>query len=234
MQFGTELVLISSLGTVAISMIVGIFLIRIWYRQENRLITDLPLVFAIAIMSNAINMMMIILPIVGEFTASIEYFRLRTMIIGGSVIPIFGTMFQIWLPSKKKYHNRILLVFLAYWASIAVFGPTESFIMMMCIPLILVSGVIIGATFIITWKTGRLTEVRSDLMVFSLPFSMGSQVLRLSFVSTPFFYVPDLLLMISFFFVGFGFYLPYRKMNAEKERKSREQLEQNVDLLVPA
>jgi len=185
-------------------------------------------------MSNAINMMMIILPIVGEFTAPMEYFRLRTMVIGGSVIPIFGTMFQIWLASKKKYHNRLLLLFAAYWTAIAVFGPTESFIMMMCIPLILVSGVIIGATFIITWKTGRLTEVRSDLMVFSLPFSMGSQVLRLSLVSTPFFYVPDMLLMISFFFVGLGFYLPYRKLNAEKENKSKSQLDMGIDLVVPA
>jgi hypothetical protein len=60
---------------------------------------------------------------------------------------------------------------------------------------------------------------------------MGSQILRLSFVSTPFFYVPDMLLMISFFFVGMGFYFPYRKMNAEREKRSKTESRQNIDLV---
>lgn len=234
MQAGIELVVFSNVAIIVISLIVGSYLIRLWHSQANRLITDLPLVFAISIMSNAINMVMIILPLIGDFTPSMEYFRIRTMVIGATVVPIIGAMLQIWLPSRKKYHNRILLLFAAYWASVAFLGPTQDFIMMMCIPLLLASGVVIVATFIITWKTGRLTEVRSDLMIISTVFSMFSQVLRVSLAATPFFYIPDLSLMISFVIIGFGFAIPHRNRKKEAEKESQSRAQPEIDVTVSA
>jgi len=233
MQVGTELVVFSNVAIIVISLIVGLYLIRLWHSQANRLITDLPLVFAISVMSNAINMVMIILPLIAEFTPPMEYFRLRTMVIGATVVPIIGAMLQIWLSSKKKYHNRILLLFGAYWSSVALLGPTQEIIMMLCIPLLLASGVVIVATFIITWKTGRLTEVRSDLMIISTVFSMGSQVFRVSLASTPLFYIPDVFLMISFIIIGFGFAIPHRNRKKESEREPKSRVQQDIDVAVP-
>ncbi len=219
MQFGTEMVFFSNLAIILISLIVAYYLISLWYRQENRLMTDLPLVFAISVMSNAFNMAMIVMPLVLDFTPSMEYFRVRSMVIGASVVPMIGALFQIWLPSIKKYHNRLLLLFAAYWGTVVLLGPTQEFIMMMCIPLLIVSGIVIGATFVITWKTGRLTELRSDIMIVSVIFSMGSQVLRMSLSSTPLFYIPDVLLMISFILIGLGFALPNRTMKKKQEEQ---------------
>ena len=228
MQTGSELVLMSTLATTVISVIVASYLIRVWYRQENRLMTDLPLVFSIAMISNAINLLMIMLPIVGSFTPSMEYFRLRSMVICGSVVPILGLMFQIWLPSIKKHHNRLVSLFLAYWAIIAVFGETQEFIMIMTIPLILVSGIVIISTFVVTWKTGRLKEIRSDLLIISTVFSMASQVFRMQLISTSLFFVPDLLFMISFVLIGAGIINPWYK-----EDESKPNQEQNVEISVP-
>ncbi len=234
MQFGTELVFFSNLAIILISLIVGYYLISLWYHQENRLITDLPLVFAISVMSNAINMAMIVMPLVLEFTPSMEYFRVRTMVIGASVVPMIGALFQIWLPRIKKYHNRLVLLFAAYWGSVALLGPTEGFIMMMCIPLLLASGVVIGATFVITWKTGRLTELRSDIMILSVILSMGSQVLRVSLLSTPLFYIPDVFLMISFIMIGLGFAIPNRAKKKKEREQQESQIAQSVELSVAA
>ena len=228
MQSGSELVLMSTLATMVISLIVASYLIRLWYHQENRLLTDLPLVFSIAMISNAINLVMIMLPIVWSFTPSMEYFRIRSMVIGGSVVPILGLMFQIWLPSIKKYHNRLVLLFVLYWGIIATFGRTQGFIMMMTIPLILASGIAIIATFIVTWKTGRLKEIRSDLLIISTFFSMASQVFRMQLVSTSLFFVPDLLLMISFVLIGVGIINPWYN-----EDKVRQEHGQDVEISVP-
>jgi len=232
MQFGSELVLFSSFATITISVIIGLYLIRLWYSQENRLITDLPLVFSISMMSNAINMVMIIMPLVLDFTPSMEYFRLRSLIIGASIIPMIGALFQIWLPSKKKYHIRLLLLFTLYWGTIVFLGTTEEFIMMMCIPLIIITGIVIMATFIITMKTGRLKEVRSDFMIVSVIFSMASQMFRVSLVATPFFYIQDVLFMISFIIIGLGFAIPNRNKGVKGKKEPESEIQENVDITV--
>lgn len=191
------MVLISSIATILISAVISVYLGRQWYRQEARLITDLPLVFAISFVSQTLNMMILTLPNVGLLEPSMELFRLRSVVISGATVPILGALLQIWAPSIQKYHNRLVYLLLLYWVSVALFGTTEQFVMIMTIPVILILGLMMMATFAITWKTGRLKEVRSDLMIISVLFGMMSQVLRVPFISTPFFYIPDVLLTVS-------------------------------------
>ncbi len=197
MQAGTDLVLISSIATILVSGVISVYLGRQWYRQKARLITDLPLVFAISFVSQTLNMMILTLPNVGLLEPSMELFRLRSVVISGATVPVLGALLQIWAPSIQKYHNRLVYLLLLYWVSVALLGATEQFVMIMTIPVILIIGFVMMATFAITWKTGRLKEVRSDLMIISVLFGMMSQVLRVSFISTPFFYIPDVLLTIS-------------------------------------
>jgi hypothetical protein len=150
-----------------------------------------------------------------------ELFRIRSIIIGGSVIPVIGALLQIWAPRIQRFHNRILLSVTVYWGVMALFGATESFIMMMTIPIILVFGVVMAMTFAVTWKTGRLKEVRSDLMMVSIICGMASQSLRVSLLNTMFFYIPDILLMLSMFFTALAFGNPwYRKADKERETSS--------------
>lgn len=100
----------------------------------------------------------------------------------------------------------------------ALLGVTESFIMITTIPMILIFGIVMIVTFAITWKTGRLKEVRSDLMVVSLICGMSSQVLRVPLLATGFFFVPDILLMMSMIVTAFAFGNPWFK----REHKVRE------------
>jgi hypothetical protein len=197
MQVGTDLVLVSSLATIVISAVISIYLGRQWYRQQARLITDLPLVFAISFVSQTLNMTILTLPNLGLLAPSMELFQLRSVIISGATVPILGALLQIWAPSIQKYHNRLVYLLLIYWVSIVLFGGSEQLVMVMTIPVILVLGIMMMATFVVTWRTGRLKEVRSDLMIISVPFGMLSQILRVPFISTPFFYIPDVLLTIS-------------------------------------
>ena len=100
--------------------------------------------------------------------------------------------------------------------------------MIMTIPLILVSGIVIISRFVVTWKTGRLKEIRSDLLIISTVFSMASQVFRMQLISTSLFFVPDLLFMISFVLIGAGIINPWYK-----EDESKPNQEQNVEISVP-
>lgn len=90
--------------------------------------------------------------------------------------------------------------------------------MITTIPLILVFGFVMMATFIITWKTGRLKEVRSDLMIVSIICGMASQILRVPLLASGFFYVPDILLMLSMVFTAVAFGNPWYR----KDIKTRE------------
>ena len=220
MQIGTDLVLLSSMAIVSIAVFLSGYLSRKWLSQENRLMTDLPLVFAIAFMGQAFNIAIVTLQHSGILPATMIFFRIRTIGIGGSIIPIFGAILQIWAPSIQRYHNRMVYLLTLYWLGIDFLVPNETLIMSLLIPVLVIIGIIMMATFIITWRTGRLKEVRSELMVVSVLFGMASQVLRVPLLATSLFYVPDVLLMISMIVTAFAFGNPW--YNRGKKAKPEE------------
>lgn len=217
MQTGTELVILSSIATMVLSGTVGVYLLRLWRSQATRLMTDLPLVFAITTMAQAIQIFIGQAPNYGLIQPSLELFRVRATIICFSIVPILGALMQIWAPRIQKYHNRIVLLASTILVGIALFAPTEEIIMILIIPWILVLGIVMMVTFLITWKTGRLKEVRSDLMIVSVLFGMASQALRVPLLGSLYFYVPDVLFMLSMLFIAIAFGNPwYRRENARK------------------
>ncbi|MHA2026930.1 MAG: hypothetical protein ACW98U_13605 [Candidatus Thorarchaeota archaeon] len=225
MQSGSDLVIISGLASILISGTIGVYLFRLWRRQETRLMTDLPLVFAITTFCQALQIFILTLPNIGLIPQTMELFRLRSLIIGGSVVPVLGALLQIWAPRIQKYHNRIVLVVSAYWGVMALLGTTESFIMIATIPIILIFGIVMAVTFAITWKTGRLKEVRSDLMMVSIVCGMSSQSLRVPLLGTVVFYLPDILLMLSMLFTALAFGNPwYRKEHGIKETSASSEI----------
>ena len=218
LQIGTELVILSSLMTIALSGTVGLYLFRLWRSQPTRLMTDLPLVFAITTMAQAVQIFIGTAPNIGLIQPSLELFRLRATIICFSIVPMLGAILQIWAPRIQKYHNRLVLLASIILVSISLFGPSEEFIMIMIIPWILVLGVVMLLTFVITWKTGRLKEVRSDIMIVSVIFGMASQSLRVPLLGSEFFYVPDVLFMLSMLFISIAFGNPwYRRENRRRQ-----------------
>lgn len=207
------------MATVVISAFIGAYMGRKWLSQKARLLTDLPLVFAIAFVSQAINITFVTLQHIGLLETAMIFFRLRTVAIGGSIIPVFGALLQIWAPSIQRYHNRIVYLLALYWLVIDFVGATEELIMSLLIPVMIIIGIMMMATFIITWKTGRLKEVRSELMVISVLFGMASQVLRVPLLTTSLFYVPDVLLTISMVLTAIAFANPwyYRETKTKPE-----------------
>jgi hypothetical protein len=228
MQTGTEFVLLSNFVTILVSASVGLYLLRLWLRQSNRLITDLPLVFAITTISQACQTAVLALPTMGLLEASMDLFRLRSVIIGGSIIPLVGALLQIWAPRIQKYHNKILGAFTLYWILIAILGSTEAIIMTLTIPLIVIAGLMMMVTFIITWRTGRLKEIRSEVMIAAIPFAMVSQILRVPLMNTSLFYVPDILLALSLAITAFAFTNPWNKKNHTTRNESGSQRELEV------
>jgi hypothetical protein len=197
------------MATVVIAGTLSAYLGRKWLSQENRLMTDLPLVFAIAFIGQAFNIAIVTLQHSGILPTTMIFFRIRTIGIGGSIVPIFGAILQIWAPSIQRYHNRLVYLLTLYWLGIDFLVATETLIMSLLIPVLVVVGLIMMVTFIITWRTGRLKEVRSELMVLSVLFGLSSQVLRVPLLATSLFYVPDVLLMISMILTAVAFGNPW-------------------------
>lgn len=231
MQSNVEFLVISNLVTILVSASVGTYLLRVWLHQSSRLITDLPLVFAITTISQALQTIVLLLPNVGLIEPSMELFRLRSIIIGGSIIPLIGALLQIWAPRIQRHHNKILASVTLYWIFIALFGSSESIIMTLTIPLIVVAGLLMMATFTITWRTGRLKEIRSEIMILAIPFAMTGQILRVPLLTTPLFYIPDMLLALSLAITAFAFTNPWSKRHPSSgaTRESPRALEASVE-----
>ena len=229
MQVGTEFVILSGILTIIVSVAMSIFLGWKWYKQEVRLMTDLPLVFAIAGICHVLNALFLTLPNIGVLEPSLELFRLRSIAIGGAIVPVTGALLQIWASSKQKYHNRIVLVLAIYWFAVALLGTSEALIMSLTIPPLLVISVAMMVTFIITWKTGRLKEVRSELLVLSSLFMIASQLLRVPLMLTPLFYIPDILLMGSMICLGFGIANPWYSRAIKEQHEKPPQMTQYTE-----
>jgi len=220
MQVGTEFVVLSGIITIILSVALSTFLGWKWYKQKVRLMTDLPLVFALTGIFQVLNMLILTLSNIGVLESSMELFRVRSLVIGGAIIPILGTILQIWAPSYQKYHKRFVILLTLYWFSIALLGTSEALIMILTIPVLLVISIVMMITFIVTWKTGRLKEIRSELLIISVPFLMTSQIMRVPLMSTSLFYIPDILLGASMILIALGIVNPW--YSREMKRRSKE------------
>jgi len=165
-----------SIVAAIVSIVLSMYLYFLWHRQENRLYSDLPLAFSIVFTAHALNQMLLSLTMIGLIPKSLEFFRVRALIVGGIALPMMVVLLNIWLHRFQKHHLRVMGLMTVYWIAIALFGPTQDIIVMLHLPLIItfIGGMVL--TFVITWKTGRLKEVRSDLMVISTLLSLVGQV----------------------------------------------------------
>jgi membrane protease YdiL (CAAX protease family) len=176
MQFAIDIVNLSVIVTISLSALMAMFLFRVWLNQEQRLNTDLPLMFGITFIAQAVNNFIRMLPMIGVVEMTLELFRLRAVIIYGTSFPLLGVVLHIWFPRIRKHHARILALLTVYWMVGALLGPTEQTIMILHMPIILVLTIGMLVTFLVTWRTGRLKEVRSDLMVLSFGVGIASQI----------------------------------------------------------
>ena len=206
------------------SLATSIILGRKWYAQEGRLTTDLPLVFAVSAACQALNMIILTLPNIGLVEPTLELFKIRSMVIGGSTIPFLGALFQIWMPSRQKYHNKLLLAITSYWFLVVLLGTSEVIIMTLAIPVLIIISLMMMTTFIITWKTGRLKEVKNELLVLAFILMIASQLLRVPLMTTSLFYLPDVLLTISMASILIAIINPWYSREIKSSREEPTEL----------
>ncbi len=210
--------LISILAGIA-SALSGMYLLYLWRKQEVRILTDLPLLFGSAFVGLGLNLMFM-----GAMNGSIipdtmEVFRFRTLFfISASVVPLFFAVMHIWLSRFNKYFKHILATIISYWAIVSVFVPSRELIMLLLIPLMLVFIAGIAVTFSITWKTGRLKEVRSDFLVISSIVMIISQIVKLALNGTGMGFLADLLSATGTFIGALGLANPwYRRHTPSRD-----------------
>jgi hypothetical protein len=176
MQLTPDLAAIANLSSAVFSVALSMFLLALWSRQKNHLYTDLPLLFGIMFFAQALNSIIRTLPTLGIIEASLDLFRLRSLVILAVVFPLTLVALNIWLPRIRNRYSRVLAVLALYWVAVTLLAPSEGLIMLLCIPILLVLDMTMVVTFSITWKTGRLKEVRSSLMVLAFLLGFVSQL----------------------------------------------------------
>ena len=137
MQIITDVSFILELLAIAVSIVLASYLILTWYRQVNRLLTDLPLMFGIVFIGHAINQMLLKLPLLGILEESMELFRVRSFVVGCIALPLVGVLLHIWLPQIRRHHLRIIGVVTLYWIIVSLFGPTMEIIILMHLPVVI-------------------------------------------------------------------------------------------------
>lgn len=182
MQITNEVLIVSNIVTIALSALLAAYLFSKWYSQERRLSTDLPLMFAITFVGQAVNNLIRLLPSVTAVPDSLDLFRLRALVIVVTAFPLLVVVMHIWFPRLRRHYSKLVGLMLVYWVSVSLFvtAPTDletrQLIVMLNMPIILLLTIGMIVTFSITWKTGRLKEVRSDLMVLSFILGIFSQI----------------------------------------------------------
>ncbi len=174
---------IFALSATIVSAAIATYLIFKWYSQPGRMYTDLPFVFGLSFMMQAINMLVQSLVMGGILPDSLEVLRVRALVIAGTAFPLLSALLFIWLPRKRRHHWKILLALLIYWLLVTIFASDAQILMGLLVPVLLVLMVGLIVTFSITWRTGRLKEVRSDLMIVALLLIIISQITRLRLIA---------------------------------------------------
>ncbi|MHA1926403.1 MAG: hypothetical protein ACW974_10855, partial [Candidatus Thorarchaeota archaeon] len=86
MQIVLDMAVYSNLAATILSVIVSLYLISMWKRQENRLYSDLPLVFGVSFLAQAVNTFMLAFSTMGLIEVTIEVFRVRATVIALALV----------------------------------------------------------------------------------------------------------------------------------------------------
>jgi hypothetical protein len=210
-----ELTVMMSFATMILSLILATYLISIWRGQENRLYTDLPLMLGVIFVTAVLSQTMQLLGYLEIIEITVEVFRIRSLIVLGMALPMLGVMLHIWMPNRQKQHNRIALAFCAYWIIAELVSPSSDMIMTLTIPPLIFLMIGWLVTFSITWKTGRLKEVRSDLMVLGTFITMIGQVGRIPFTNMGLAFLPDTLNAMGMIFFTLALINPWYKVESK-------------------
>lgn len=193
----SEVVFVSSAMSTIVSMIVSTYLIHKWYNQKTRLPFDLPLMFGIVFVASAVSQFIKSSQMVGILPATLEIFRVRSLVIAWIFLPWALVLMRIMWPSGARWHMRLWAVLTAVTIGISLFAPSQAIIQNYQTTWILV--VIIGViiTFAITWKTGRLKEVRSELVLLGSFLAIISQIGQIMWASAGLAWIADVITVLS-------------------------------------
>ena len=211
MQVLTELQFMIGMFSALSAFVASCYLLYKWKKYPNRLLTDMPFLFGIITVLITGNQLFINLVAIGYIPDTLEIFRIRAVLIGGIALPLYLLLLNIWAPRRRKYYPHVLLAFAAYWVGASLFAPSREIIMIMDIPLLLAGLLGLMATFIVTWKTGRLKEIRSDLLILGLLFMFISQVTKVWLLSIGFGWISDMFSSIGIISLCLGVINPWYK-----------------------
>ncbi len=214
MQLPSELTLTIGVFASAISMIAALYLIHIWRTNPRRLPTDLSLMFGVSLVFQSTNTLLQTLITSGILPNTLESLRIRSVVIGLVVLPIIPGLLNIWAFRFKKYHNRVVLGVLSYWFTVLLLAPTVEILMGLLIPIMIAIMLGFIGTFAITWRTGRLEEVRSDFMLVSLLIILTSQILRVPLLKLGISILSDILNAAGTIIAALAFVVPLLQSRA--------------------
>ena len=217
-----------AMGFLVASMtaMLAIYLFRSWLRQDARLYTDLPLMFGVISFAQAINMLLQNLPRGGWVEPTLELFKIRAFVIAGTAVPLLGVVLHIWLHKYQKYHIRAMILTATYWLVTTILAPSEMVIMILHIPILLTLMLAMLVTFVITWRTGRLNEVRSDVLVLALVIGVIGQGIKAPLTAMGLEIVPDILSMVMMTLATIGLSNPWFKMSKSRDERPPSKMAQ--------
>ena len=197
MQYLFDVHLVMSFFAGVSSVFISFYLLYRWTKYENRLLTDLPLMIGITTLLMSVNLIVVNAISAGYIPDTLEVFKWRSVLIGGIVLPLFQLLLHIWMPKRRKYHPHLVVLLGIYWVVVSIFGPSREVIMILNIPFLLIFLIGMSITFMITWKTKRLKEIRSEFAVFGAVFIFISQVSKVWLMSFGLAYISDLFTAIG-------------------------------------
>ena len=198
MQFTTlEITFWSGIIAGIIAIIGGLYLVNLWKKQKTRMLTDLPLVFGVSFVLQGLNFFILSSMNAGFLPDTLELFKIRTFVIAGSMFPFVAVVLDIWFSRYQRYFKYIMTIAIGYWVAVTLLGQSVTTIMILVMPILLFVLCGLMITFAITWKTGRLKEVRSDLIFVGLTFVFISQMTKVSLMAIGLSFIADTLTVIG-------------------------------------
>ena len=194
--------------TIIFGAILAAYLFRVYFKQEVRLSSDLPLIFGITFAGLGGIMVLQLLFRTGILEETLDLFRLRSISIGLMALPMLWALLNIWANAYQHRHVHVMVGVIGYWVVCSFLGPNTTIIMALLLPAMLILGMGLVLTFIVTWKTGRLQEIRSGLAAIGLSLMLLSQVLRAVLELTMF---VDLIIATSMLVITLALVNPWKQ-----------------------
>jgi hypothetical protein len=196
-------------------IMLALLLLRKWQSHKPHYFTDLPFMYGLVFLTLGLGENVDVLLDAEILAALVETQKFRLMFVVIAVSIMCFSLFQIWIPKRKRIKYGAISAFGASWGILTALSPTREAIYLLAAGYLLALIVPYSITYYLVYKHRRLPEIDARFILVAMVFLVVGQGLKTWFLTHGILWISEGIDLAAWLLIFVGLTRPAPYMQVE-------------------